>query len=136
MMCCVYECVCNKKKILHTCIRVIHPRIRAYDLSWLDITRDMYVLVLYHPNYKSQYVSNLVVVGESTNEHDRDGRRGHGRDSEGGRGTPEPTLPTSIPPILTHHPRFLYPHTLAHHLPYPQTLTHLYHIWCRQSQPP
>ena len=35
------------------------------------------------------------------------------------------------PPILTHHPRFLYPHRLIHHLPYPQTLTHLYHIWCR-----
>ena len=34
------------------------------------------------------------------------------------------------PPILTHHPRFLYPHRLTHHLPYPQTLTHLYHIRC------
>ena len=87
-------------------------------------------------------------------------RRGHGRDGgrdgEGDRGTPEPTLPTLIPPILTHHPRFLYPHrlthhlpyplTLTHHLPYPQTLihhlsylhtlTHLYHIRCRQSQTP
>ena len=40
------------------------------------------------------------------------------------------------PPILTRHPRFLYPHTLTHHLPYPQTLTHLYHIQCSQSQPP
>ena len=48
----------------------------------------------------------------------RDGRRGHSRDGEGGRGTPEPTLLTSIPPILTHHPRFLYPHRLTHHLPY------------------
>ena len=28
------------------------------------------------------------------------------------------------PPLLTPHPRFLYPHTLTHHLPYPQTLTH------------
>ena len=54
-------------------------------------------------------------------------RGGHGRDGEGGNSTPEPTptLPTSIPPILTHHPRFLYPHTLTHYLPYPQTLTHL-----------
>ena len=90
--------------------------------------------------------------------------RGRGQDGEGGRGTPEPTLPTSIPPIFTPHPRFLYPHTLTHHLPYPhtlthhlpyphtlthhlpfphtltlhipypQTLTHIYHIRCRQSQ--
>ena len=76
----------------------------------------------------------------------RDGGQGHGRDGESGRGTPEPTLPTLIPPILTPYPRFLYPHTLTHHLPYPQTLTHhlpypqtlthLYHIWCRQSQHP
>ena len=65
----------------------------------------------------------------------RDGERGHGRDGEGGRGTPEPTLSTSIPLILTHHPRFLYPYGLTHHLPYPQTLTHLYHIRCRQNQP-
>ena len=43
--------------------------------------------------------------------------RGHGRDGESGRGTPEPTLPTSIPPILT--PHLPYPHTLTHHLPYP-----------------
>ena len=51
----------------------------------------------------------------------RDDGRAHGRDGEGSRGTPEPTLPTSIPhpPILTHHPRFLYPHRLIHHLPYP-----------------
>ena len=35
--------------------------------------------------------------------HGRDGGRGHGQDDERGRGTPEPTLPTSIPPILTHH---------------------------------
>ena len=28
----------------------------------------------------------------------RDGRRGHGPDGESGRGTPEPILPTSIPP--------------------------------------
>ena len=51
----------------------------------------------------------------------RDDGRVHGRDGEGGRGTPEPTLPTSIPhpPILTHHPRLLNPHRLAHHLPYP-----------------
>ena len=28
----------------------------------------------------------------------RDGGRGHGLDGEGGRGTPEPTLSTSIPP--------------------------------------
>ena len=62
-----------------------------------------------------------------------DGGRGHGRDGEGGRDTPEPTPP---PPILTSHPRFLYPYTLTHHLPYPQTLTHRYHIRCRQSQPP
>ena len=39
-------------------------------------------------------------------------------------------------PILTYHSRFLYPHGLTHHLPYPQTLTHLYQIQCRQSQPP
>ena len=51
-------------------------------------------------------------------------------DGEGGRGTPEPTLPTSIPPILTHHLIFLYSHRLTHHLQYPQTLTHLYHIRC------
>ena len=57
----------------------------------------------------------------------RDGGRGHSQDDEGGRGTPEPTLPTSIPP---------HTHRLTHHLPYPQTLAHLYHIWCRQSQPP
>ena len=66
----------------------------------------------------------------------QDGGRGHVRDGEGGRGTPEPTLLTSIPPILTHHSRFLYPHRLTHHLPYPHTLTPLYHIRCRQSQPP
>ena len=41
-----------------------------------------------------------------------DGGRGHGRDGERGRGTLEPTLPTSIPPILTHHSRFLYPRHL------------------------
>ena len=70
----------------------------------------------------------------------RDGRRGRGRDGEGGCGTPKPTLPTSIPPILTHHlilpyfPRLthhsilLYPHQLIHHIPYPHTLTHLYHL--------
>ena len=29
----------------------------------------------------------------------RDGERGHGRDGERGRGTPETTLPTSIPPL-------------------------------------
>ena len=63
-------------------------------------------------------------------------QRGHGRDGEGGRGTPEPTLPTSIPTLLTHHPRFLYPHRLTHHIPYPHTLTHLYHFRCLQSQPP
>ena len=40
------------------------------------------------------------------------------------------------PPILTCHLRFLYPHTLTHHLPYPQTLTHFYHIQCLHSQPP
>ena len=43
--------------------------------------------------------------------------------------------------ILTHHPRFLYPHrlthyllypqALTHYLLYPQTLTHFYHIRCR-----
>ena len=69
----------------------------------------------------------------------RDSGRGHGRDGEGGHGTPEPTLSRHCllryPLILTHHPRFLYPHRLTHHLPYPQTLTHLYHIRCRQSQP-
>ena len=68
----------------------------------------------------------------------RDGGRGHGQDGEGGRGTPESTLPTSIPPppsppILTLHPRFLCPHGLTHHLSYPQTLTHLYHIRCQAS---
>ena len=70
----------------------------------------------------------------------RDGGQGLGRDGEGGHGTPEPTLTTSIPPppppILTRHPRFLYPHKLTHHLPYPQTLIHLHHIQCRQSHPP
>ena len=40
------------------------------------------------------------------------------------------------PPILTHHPRFLYPHRLTHPLPFPQTRTHVYHIRCCQSQPP
>ena len=40
------------------------------------------------------------------------------------------------PLILTHHPILLYPHTLTHHLPYLQTLTHLYHLRCCQSQPP
>ena len=44
----------------------------------------------------------------------RDGGPGHGADSDSGIGTLEPTLPTSIPPILTPHPRCLYPHTLAH----------------------
>ena len=39
------------------------------------------------------------------------------------------------PLILTHHPRFIYPHRLTHRFPYPQTLTHLYHIRCHQSQP-
>ena len=52
----------------------------------------------------------------------RDGGRGHGPDGESGHGTPEPTLPTSIPPILTPHLPYL--HTLTHHLPYPHTLTH------------
>ena len=70
----------------------------------------------------------------------RDGNRGCGRDSKGGRGTPELTLPTSISPltypsldtsILTHHQILLYPHRLTHHFPYPQTLTHLYHLRCR-----
>ena len=43
------------------------------------------------------------------------------------------------PHTLTHHLPYpntlthhlLYPHTLTHHLPYPQTRTCLYHIWCR-----
>ena len=34
----------------------------------------------------------------------QDGGRSRGQDGEGGHCTPEPTLPTSIPPILTHHP--------------------------------
>ena len=52
--------------------------------------------------------------------------RGHGRDGEGGRGTPEPTLPPlsstsifaqdiSIPPILTHHPILRSTPILTHH---------------------
>ena len=45
----------------------------------------------------------------------RDGGCGGGRDGEGGRGTPEPTLPTSIPPILTHHPILPYFPILTHH---------------------
>ena len=81
--------------------------------------------------------------GRGRGRVDRRGRgRGHGPNGESGRGTPLPTLPTSIPPILTPHlpyPHTLthhlsYPHTLTHHLQYPQTLTHLYHIHCRQSQ--
>ena len=68
--------------------------------------------------------------------HGRDGERGHGRDSEGGHGTPKPTLPTSIPPhTYSSLEIFIPPHTCTS-LPYPQTLTHLYHIQCRQSQPP
>ena len=67
----------------------------------------------------------------------RDGRRGHGRDGESGRGTPEPTLPTSIPPPPPpglYLPLTFHTHTLTLHLPYPQTLIHLYHICCHQSQ--
>ena len=52
----------------------------------------------------------------------QDGGQGHGPDGESGRDTPKPTLPTSIPPIVTPH------------LPYPHTLTHIYHIRCRQNQ--
>ena len=78
--------------------------------------------------------------------HGQDGGQGRGQDGEGGCGTPKPTLPTFIPPILSHHPILpyflilthhlilLYPHKLTHHLPYPHTLTHLYHLRCRQSQ--
>ena len=52
-------------------------------------------------------------------------RRGPGPDGERGRGTPEPTLHTSIPPILIYHPIFLYPHRLTHHLPFPHLVTHM-----------
>ena len=48
--------------------------------------------------------------------------------------THHPILPYF--PILIHHPILLYPHSLTHHLLYRQTLTHLYHLRCRQSQPP
>ena len=92
------------------------------------------------PSVSSTQVRMQPIQGKGRGRVDRrgcgrDSGRGHGRDGEGGRGTLEPTFPTSIPPILTHHPRFLYPHKLTHHLPYPHTLTHLYHIWCHQSQP-
>ena len=66
----------------------------------------------------------------------RDGGRGHGPDGESDRGTPKPTLPTSIPtPPPPPPPPPPHTHTiLTPHLPYPHTLTHLYHIHCRQSQ--
>ena len=77
----------------------------------------------------------------------RDGGQGHGQGCEGGRGTPEPTLPPLSPtpifsqdisilpilthhsilrfaPILTHHPILLYLHRLTYPLPYPHKLTH------------
>ena len=87
--------------------------------------------------------------------HARDGGSSHGPDSDSGLGTLEPTLPTSIPSYTYPSPRCLYPHTLAHHIPYLLTLTHhlpyphithhlpyshtltrLYLIRCRQSQRP
>ena len=85
----------------------------------------------------------------------RDGGSGHGPDSESGVGTPEPTMPTSIPSYTYHSPEPFIPHTPTHHFPYPLTLTHhlpyphithhlpyshrltrLYLIRCQQSQPP
>ena len=46
----------------------------------------------------------------------RDGGRGCGQDGEGGRSTLESTLPSSIRPILTHHPIFPYFSRLTHHV--------------------
>ena len=41
--------------------------------------------------------------------HGRDGGRGHGQDGEGSRGTPEPTLPTSMPPHTYPSPEIFIP---------------------------
>ena len=63
-----------------------------------------------------QYVcSPFEVEGEGEGEGDRrgrgrDGGRGHGPDGESGRGTPEPILPTSIPPHTYPSPS-IPPHT-------------------------
>ena len=57
---------------------------------------------------------------------DQDGGRAHGRDGEGGRGTPEPTLPTSIPPHT--YPSleiFIPPHTYTSPSIPPDTYTSL-----------
>ena len=55
--------------------------------------------------------------------------RGRGRDGEGGRGTPELTLLTSIPPILIHHSILSYFPILTHHsiLLYPIDLYITFH---------
>ena len=69
MMCYVYECVFNKIKLLHTCISVIQPLIPRLQ-SKLARHNSRYVCANnYHPNYKSLYVSNLVVIRESIDEH-------------------------------------------------------------------
>ena len=105
------------------------------------------------PPMSSTSIRMQPIRGRGRGRVDRRGRgrdygRGLGQDGEGGHGTLEPTLPTSIPPILiyhlilpyfprlTHHPILLYPHQLTHHFPYPHTLTHLYHLQRRQSQLP
>ena len=58
-----------------------------------------------------QYVcSPFEVEGEGEGEGEGDGGRGHGSDGESGRGTPEPILPTSIPPHTYPSPS-IPPHT-------------------------
>ena len=53
-------------------------------------------------------------------------RRGHGRDGEGGRGTPEPTLSTSIPPRTYPSPKiFIPPQTYTSPSTPPNTYTSL-----------
>ena len=53
-------------------------------------------------------------------------QRGHGRDGEGGRGTLEPTLPTSIPPHTYPSPEiFIPPHTYTSLSIPPDTYTSL-----------
>ena len=56
--------------------------------------------------------------------HSRDGWRGHDRDGESGRGTPEPTLPTLIPPPPHTYPSpYIPPHTYTSPSKPPHTYT-------------
>ena len=121
----VYDLHHIARSVLHQ-IREEH-RIAGYDQE-ASTSHKPFI----RPPVSSTPVCMHPIRGRGRERVDRRGcGRGHCRDSEGGRGTPESTLLTSIPPppppIIAYHSRFLYPHRLIHHLPYPRHL-HIFTI--------